>query len=305
MKRTFRIAGIALVLMAILVLSPVFISEGIAAEGDTITVTLKSDGTEHDYITTSDPELWTDGTLYESEYASNQQTYQVGSYWVVEYDLDNVRIYEDSAGTTWLSYDKNTDTWTYNDDLNDFVDSYTLVLPDDAQWVSSDPAYDSSSGNTLVWYNTDYQHTTFKSGTYNEVYSVDSGVSGALILGVIMLIAIAGLLAFLFLKKKKGGAAQQYQAQPGPYGPYAGSTQYDRTYQNSGQAQYGGAQYQPDQSNQQVPYGGAAYVQQGDQNAPPQYPQQGNQQPPYGGAAYVPQNDQTVPFSPTGEEENQ
>jgi hypothetical protein len=319
MKRTFRISGIALVLMAILVLSPVLSSPAYA---DSITVTLRNDGTEHNRITTDDPDFWTDGTLYESEYASNQQTYQAGSYWVVEYDLDDVRLYEDSAGDTWLYHDEDNDLWTYNDDIGVTMDSYTLVLPEGAEWVSSEPTYDSRSGNTLIWYNTDYQHTSFRSEKYNEAYSVDSGVSGALILGALMLIVIAGFLAFLFLKKKNGGTPQQYQAQPGAYGPYAGA--YGQPYQNNDQAQYGEAP--PPQNNQQPPYGGAAYVPQSDQNAqqayPPQNPpesgtQQGTQQTSYGGAAYVPhsdqnapppdsqQGDQTIPFSPSSEEENQ
>jgi len=175
-----------------------------ATDYHTIKVTLRADGTEHNYIETTDVDMWTNGTLYESEYASNQSVYRNGDFWIVEYDLNDLKMYEDGATNTWLYYNSTENVWVYEDYIGIYVNKYTLILPPEATWISSNPEQSSKDGNTLTWDNTDHQTTKFKYQTYDEIYGINGGMNYLpFVLGLFGVMIVLLLVVLFLIKRKK------------------------------------------------------------------------------------------------------
>lgn len=177
---------------------------GATSEYHELHVTLRMDGTEHNYIKTTEPEYWKVGTFWSSGDAYNKQESQEGTFTILQYDLDDMALYKKGAATNIYSKGTGDDkVWYYSDHFDATVDLYILELPPDAEWISSTPTPDSSSGKTYTWYNINGQDTCFKSK-----WGPTGGVADytcLIIVIVVIAILIAAGLAYKSTRGKREG----------------------------------------------------------------------------------------------------
>ncbi|MFA5312241.1 MAG: Ser-Thr-rich GPI-anchored membrane family protein [Methanomassiliicoccales archaeon] len=188
----------------------------VSIEYSELHVTLHSDGTEHDYIKTTDSALWTSSeTFWASGDAYNKVQTTSGIYTIIEYDLDDIALYK-KGSQTGLSSNGEGDSrvWIYSDHFMDTVDLYVLTLPSGCEYISSNPTYANKNSNEIIWNDIDGQDTQFKSSTFNDMVdtsSNDSTTSSSNLMlyigigiGLILLIVII-ILVVVIKNKKNGG----------------------------------------------------------------------------------------------------
>jgi len=183
--------------------SDLFEVEGaaVASEYHELRVTLRSDGTEHNYIRTTDPSVWKTGTFWESGDAYNKQESTEGIYTILEYDLDDIELYSQGAQTSLTSEGSGSSRiWIYQDYFEPNVDVYVLTLPSGSVHESSTPTPDSVSNLVLTWHNITGETTRFKCEQYNELAGGTSSVSlPQWILISLLIAAVLAAVAILFL----------------------------------------------------------------------------------------------------------
>lgn len=193
-------------------------------------VTLHSDGTEHDYVKTTDSSVWTSiGTFWASGDAYNKQQSTSGAYTILEFDLNSVQLYERGAQTSLHSEGTGTDRiWIYSDSFGLTVDTYVLILPSDSVSLSSNPSPASRSGLELTWRNISGETTHFKSQQYNgligDTSTGNSALNNLFWPIVLLMIAVTSLMIVIAVMKRRkkdneSGGMQPPQSQPMPQQP--------------------------------------------------------------------------------------
>jgi len=170
-------------------------------------VTLKPDGTEHDYIKTTNPLIWKGGTFWNSDNAYNKEESVEGSYTILERDLNDIDLYINGTSMSLTCEGAGDErVWIYEGSFGQTVDLFVLKLPSSSVYFTSTTSPNQISGTGLTWYDVSDQTIRFTSETYNGIVD-DYNASRVLVIASIAAISVSAILIAVttvyFVRKRR------------------------------------------------------------------------------------------------------